>query len=146
MSSHILDFKCELIYPLILLSILCKSLKTNLKKLTWESSYLETCLRFAYELKVVWVRLFWIFERLLQQFQYFQLLPFKKVNLLMFLGVLIVFLFKEVSCRFWISSSSWTPLILHWVPVIAVEPVKKECAVFACELEVVPTIQSNLCM
>lgn len=128
MSPHILDFKCELIYPLILLSILCKSLKTNLQKWTWESSYLETCLRFAYELKVVWVRLFWIVEAVLgrEQFLTYSIAatvpilpaapPFKKVNLLMFLGVLIVFLFKEVSCRFWISSSSWTPLILHWVP------------------------------
>jgi hypothetical protein len=36
-------------------------------------------------------------------------------------------------------------LILHWVPLIPVDPVKKEWAVFACELEV-PTTQSNLCI
>lgn len=156
-SPHIFVFKLVFISPFILFSILWSSLKTKRQKWTWERSYLETCLRLASELKVVWVRLFWIVEAVFgsEQFLAYSIAatvpilpaapPFKNVNLLIFFGVFIVFLFNEVSCLLFAYSSSYAPLILHWVPVIPVDPVKKEWAVLACELEV-PTTQSNLCI
>ena len=109
---HMLVFKFKLTSPDNLFRIRCKSLKTNRQKWTWESNYFEICFLFDSISNVVCVLLLMV-EAVFGRDAFFTssigpetcaICPFKKVNLLIFFGVLILFLFKEVSCLFGKSS------------------------------------------